>query len=133
MGNICHRRNRLHDHENIQNHNDVFHDIEDDENDIWLLIPDDVAPVVQQFLAPHHGRTRFQRAVRRIKHLLRLRRIWSRAGSWLNTAAARNPRNARVRATMSHIFTHWPRTVLGNTKTIFAHLRRERGRLVYNR
>ena len=127
MGNLCNRRNRVHD-----NHDDqMFHDVDDE--DIWLLIPDDIAPVVQEFLAPPRGRVRFQRAVKRIKHLLRLRRIWSRSGSWLNTAASRQPHNARMRAIMTHIFTNWPLTVLRNTRVIFAHLRRERGRLVYIR
>ena len=113
MGNLCSRR-----------HRHIQHDDEDE--DAWVVVQNAHVP------NPIHRR-RFQRAVRRIKHLLRLRKIWSRAGSWLNTAAARNPRNARMRTIMVHIFTHWPLTVLRNSKRIFEHLRRERGRLVYVR
>jgi len=86
---------------------------------------------------PHEENTprniRFRAATRRVIKLLRLRKIFSRAGSYLNTAASRQAQNARIRRTMTEIFTSWPRTILKGTKVIFDHLERRRGELVYRR
>ena len=76
-------------------------------------------------------RRKFINAVRKIKKLLILRRIWGRAGIWLQKSSSNTPDNRRVRAVISHVFTSWPSTVLSGTKIIFAHLKRERGVLVY--
>ena len=94
-------------------------DVEEQE---WLVVP-----------AEENNQTniRFRSITRRIIKLLRLRKIFSRAGSYLNTAASRLPQNARIRRTMTEIFTSWPRTILKGTKVIFVHLKRVRGVLVY--
>ena len=111
MGNLCARR-----HAPLVNPH-----VSDDVNEAWIVV--DSVPVLHAH--------RFKRVVRRVKHLLRLRKIWSRAGSWLNTAASKNPAHHRMRSIMIHIFTRWPQTVLKNTKPVFEHLKRERGKLVY--
>ena len=118
MGNFCARR-VIHHHVHVHQR---IHEVEaHDEQDPWIVIPNPATP----------RNVRFQRVVRRAIKLLRLRLIWSKAGSWLNTHAARNPQNHRIRVVMSYIFTHFPRTVLRNTKTMFDHLQRRRGALTY--
>ena len=77
------------------------------------------------------GLIRFQRAVKRVCKLLRLRIIWSRSGSWLNTSYAKQSHNAHIKSVMTHIFASWPRTVLSKTKPLFSHVKREKGKLVY--
>ena len=74
---------------------------------------------------------KFKKAVHKVIKLLTLRRIWSRSGSYLNTAHARLPENSNTRRIMAFIFTSWPRTVLRNTKSLFDHLKREKGQLTY--
>ena len=90
-------------------------DVEEQE---WLVIP-------QEENTPRN--IRFRAATRRVIKLLRLRMIFSRAGSY----PSRQPQNARIRRTMTEIFTSWPRTILRGTKVIFDHLERRRGALVY--
>ena len=90
--------------------------------DEWTLITD---------IVDHTHNRRFIRIVKRVMNLLILRRIFARAGHYLGTSVSRRAENARIRAVMTYIFTTWPRTVLKNSKTIFSHLRRNRGQLVY--
>ena len=78
----------------------------------------------------HPSRIRFRRTVRKIIKLLTLRKIFSRAGSYLNTSMSRRPQNAHIRRVMTEIFTSWPRTILKGAKVIFDHLKRVRGVLV---
>ena len=110
MGNICARR-RV---------DPVITVVTD--NEPWLII----TPVQIQ-----HKPNRFQRVVKKVIKLLKLRKIWARSGNWLNLYKAELPRNAHIRRTMTEIFTSWPRTVLCNTKPVFDHLKRERGVLQY--
>ena len=94
------------------------------EDEQWLFtneIPDE----------EHQSRTRFRRTVRKIVKLLAFRKIFSRAGSYLNTSMSRRPQNAHIRRVMTEIFTSWPTTILKGTKVIFDHLERRRGVLVY--
>jgi len=86
--------------------------------------------VVEQEHIPNR---RFICTVKRIMHLLVLRRIFARAGNYLGTSISRRPENANIRAVMTHIFTQWPRTVLKNSKNLFDHLKRYRGKLVYKK
>ena len=109
MGNVCRRRNG----------NTINND--ENEEQEWLLIP-----TTQQI--PNR---RFIRTVRVIRKLLRLRRIWGKAGRWLQLPTARHPRNVRTRQVIAHIFATWPTTVLRGTKRIFEHLERVNGRLMY--
>ena len=118
MGNLCARR-VVHHHVHVHQYR---HAVEDtDEQDPWVVIPNPDIP----------RNRRFRRVVCKVIKLFRLRTIWSKAGSWLNTQAARNPQNHRIRVVMTYIFTHFPRTVLRNTKTVFDHLQRRRGALTY--
>ena len=94
------------------------HNVDDDE---WLIIAHN--PIAHTL--------KFKKAVTKIIKLLKLRKIWSKAGSWLNTSSAREARNTRIRTVMSHIFATWPQHVLKNSKAIFGHLKRNRGILVY--
>ena len=94
-------------------------DVEEQE---WLVVP-------AEENIPRN--IRFRSATRRIIELLRLRKIFSRAGSYLNTAASRQPQNARIRRVVTEILTSWPRTILKGTKVFFDHLERHRGVLVY--
>lgn len=119
MGNTCPRR-----HTNMEQPQIA-------EEEEWLVIPI-VIPEPEQPVAINPNR-RFKNTVNKIKKLLILRKLFARAGSYLNTSGSRRAENARIRAVMSYIFTSWPRTVLRNTKPLFNHLRRERGQLVYNR
>ena len=91
------------------------------EENEWILIP----PQQQ------NPNRRFVKAVKRIIKLLRLRKIWGKAGRWLQLPNAHHPRNVRTRRVITHIFASWPTTVLRGTKVIFAHLERVNGRLVY--
>ena len=94
------------------------------EDDQWLVIND----IPNQ---EHPSRIRFRKTVRKIIKLLALRKIFSRAGSYLNTAMSRRQENARIRRVMTEIFTSCPRSILRGTKVIFDHLKRERGVLMY--
>ena len=94
------------------------------EEEEWTLIINPVG---------HAPNGRFIRIVKRVMNLLILRRIFAKAGSYLNTSVSRRAENAHIRAVMAHIFTSWPRTVLKSSKTIFSHLRRNRGQLEYVR
>ena len=77
MGNVCRRRNG-----NTIN-------IDENEEQEWLLIPQQQNP-----------NRRFIRAVRLILKTLRLRRIWGKAGRWLQLPTARHPRNVREETKM---------------------------------
>ena len=104
MGNICHRRRNMTD------------TIEENE---WIVIQHT------------ESNLRFKRVVKKIMNILIMRKIYARAGSYLNTSTSRKPENAHIRKTMSDIFSQWPRTALKGTKVIFNHVKRERGQLVY--
>ena len=99
------------------------------EDDIWHLV--DNIPVIDPVIDQVPRNRRFIKAVRRIKTLLILRRIYARAGHYFDTANSRLPENTRLRMLMKSIFTTWPRTVLRRTAIIFNHVKRENGRLVY--
>jgi len=103
------------------------------EDDIWHLVDDvpDVEHVIDPVVDQVPRNRRFIRAVRKIKTLLILRRIYAQAGHYLDTANSRLPENTRLRLLMKSIFTTWPRTVLRRTAIIFNHVKRENGRLVY--
>ena len=114
MGN-CHRRQGTYRHHR-DIHEDLYHE------DEWTLIVNQVG---------HTPNGRFIRIVKRVMKLLILRRIFAKAGHYLGTSVSRRAENAHIRTVMAYIFTTWPRAVLKNNKTIFGHLKRERGRLVY--
>ena len=92
-----------------------------EEEDEWTLVPP---------LNPNPSR-RFVKAVRKIIKLLRLRKIWGKAGRWLQLPISHRPRYVRARRIISHIFASWPTAVLRGSKIMFAHLERVNGRLVY--
>ena len=74
---------------------------------------------------------KFIKVVNKIKLLLFARRIFAQSGSYLNTSISRRSEQAHVRAVMTHIFIVWPKTILKNTKSLFSHLKRRQGKLVY--
>ena len=94
-------------------------DVEEQE---WLVIP-------QEVNTPRN--IRFRAATRKIVKLIRLRKIWSKAGRWLQLPISRQPRYVSTRRIISYIFASWPTTVLRGSKALFAHLERVNGRLVY--
>ena len=95
---------------------------QDAEEQEWLVIPPEEN-------IPRN--IRFRSATRRVIKLLRLRKIWSKAGRWLQLPTSRQQRYVSTRRIISHIFESWPTTVLRGFKAIFAHLERVNGRLVY--
>ncbi len=119
MGNACSRRRHIEHIPTVESDGIIVAD------EPWVLITGHT-PNYNHPLILH-----FKKVVRRVKHLLRLRRIFARAGSWLNTASASNPRFTRIRNIYMNIWTQWPRTVLRGTKVVFDHLERRRGILVY--
>ena len=121
MGNFCARRRAV-------NQIDVNGLIAIEADEPWIVIPHAINQA-----QPNEGRHRFIKSVRRIVRLLFLRRVHSRLGSWLNTAASRQPHNASTRRIIAHMYATWPRTILRNTARIFEHLQRQRGVLVYRR
>jgi hypothetical protein len=92
-----------------------------------LELPATVTPArLQPAAVP--ARERFQRAIKKVKNLLALRKLWSRLGGWLNVSAFRHHPSRRSVA--------WTFAYLGKivrpVAPLFNHLVRRRGRLQYN-
>ena len=98
----------------------------------WELIAP-AAPVVVDRVLPAivtPARLKFQRAVKKIKNLLVLRKLWSRLGGWLNVSAFRHHPS---RKSVAWTFAYLGRVVVRPVAPLFNHLVRRRGRLQYDR
>ena len=75
------------------------------------------------------ARKRFQRAIKRVKNLLALRKLWSRLGAWLNVSSFRqHPSRKAVAWTFAYLGK-----IVRPVAPLFNHLVRRRGRLQYDR
>ncbi len=75
------------------------------------------------------ARKRFQRAIKRVKNLLALRKLWSRLGAWLNVSSFRqHPSRKSVAWTFAYLGK-----IVRPVAPLFNHLVRRRGRLQYDR
>ena len=117
MGNLCCRNRRLlDDHELV------------DDNDGWELVLE--PPVNVHAQAHAHNAHRLRRVVRRVVMLIRLRWLWSTCMSLLNTPRARLPTFA-VRRRRIALLAGYIKPLFVRTTALFAHLKRDRGRLRY--
>jgi hypothetical protein len=71
---------------------------------------------------------KFQRVVKRIRNILRLRRLWSQLGAWLNVQSFKaHPSRQKVSWTWSYLGGK----VIRKQSALFTHLIRRRGHLQY--